>query len=387
MTCKITGQQKGAQRSGESSAAAYQKKRGGQVWVERTRRGRRSVYSVRYMDPWDGRRRRRTVGSSRQTAQRAARAQRAELAAIAADPGLASWSGWVAKDLAYLACYRRPRTCELAEQVYRQVERLCRPSHVGAVDAAMIEHYAGRRLAAGRSAATVCKELRTLQAGLARAVVRGYLGVNPFVGQRRRLYPSVRLQPVRTLTEAQFAAILAAAPRRDWRGILLLGYWAGLRAGEIMALQLADIDLAENLLWVRSRPESPTKSGESRAIPLAAPLRAWLTAVLAQRRRGGRLIRWTSLRPQRRERVRSLAGAFGRLCVRAGVVDEAGRAAVSLHDLRRTAITRWIGRGMSAERLKLRAGHKSLETTLRYYAAVDERRQDEEIVGGDVEGD
>ena len=379
MVHKIAGQIQGVGSVIETMLDTGPKRRRGRVWVERASQGRQSVYSVRYFDPWDGTKRRRTVGASRIEAQQQAAGQRLALAAIAADPGLSSWDGWVTKDLAYMRCYRRPATVDLTERAYNRLTDICNPSHVGAITAAMIEQYAGVRL--GRvKAVTVGKELRHLEAGLYRAVARGYLRVNPFQGNRRRLDPKVHPPPVRILTEEQFEALLAAAPRRDWRGILLLAYYGGLRSGEILALELEDVDLAGNFLWVRSTEAHPTKSGTSRSIPLAEPLRAFLVEVLGQRRGPGRVIRWTSLRPGRRDRVSSLSTAFNRLCVKASVVNGAGKAAFSMHDLRRTAISRWIGRGMTFERLKLRAGHEKLETTLRYYAAVDERNQDKEIV-------
>lgn len=380
-TWEIDWQQSGAQRTGETGVSAVHKRRPGRVWVERRAAGRVSQYGLRWFDPWTGKRCWQTVGSSREAAQRAAAEQRRILAAIAGDPGRSSWAGWVAKDVAYMMCYRRPATVELTERAYGRLDEICRPTHVGAITPAMIEQFVRVRLGRVR-ASTVAKELRHIEAGLYRAVQRGYLLESPFRGKRRRLYPTVKPKPVRTVTDEQFARLYAAAPRRDWRGILLLGYYAGLRAGEILAVQLEDVDLNANLLWVRSRPDSPTKSGSSRAVPIAEPLGRYLAAVVAERRGGGRLIRWTSLRPGRRDRVRCLSGAFSRLCVKAGVVDAAGKAAVSMHDLRRTAISRWIGRGMTFERLKLRAGHQSLATTLRYYAAVDERRQDAEIVAG-----
>lgn len=381
MTWKIDWQQSGAQRNSETGVSAVRKRRPGRVWVERRTAGRQSVYGLRWFDPWTGKRCWQTVGSNRDAAQKEAAEQRRILAAIAADPGRASWAGWVTKDLAYLACYRRPATVELAERAYDRLTEICRPGHVGAVTPAMLEQFVQVRIRQVQ-AATVAKEMRYLEAGLYRALDRGYLLACPFRGNRQRLYPTVIDGPIRTVSPDQFERLYAAAPRRDWRGILLLGYYGGLRAGEILALRLEDVDLEANLLWIRSRPGSPTKSGQSRAIPLAQPLGAYLAAVKAERRRTGRVIRWTSLRPERRERVRSLSSAFARLCIKAGVVNEAGRPAVSLHDLRRSAITRWIGRGMTTERLKLRAGHKNLETTLRYYAAVDERGQDKEIVEG-----
>ena len=47
--------------------------------------------------------------------------------------------------------------------------------------------------------------------------------------------------------------------------------------------------------------------------------------------------------------------------------DHAEVQAVTLHDLRRTCITRWIRAGLPLPTIKKLAGHSAIQTTLKYY--------------------
>jgi len=53
------------------------------------------------------------------------------------------------------------------------------------------------------------------------------------------------------------------------------------------------------------------------------------------------------------------------------LLDADGKTAVSLHDLRRSAITNW-SKFANIQTVMTMAGHSSIETTRRYYAAVTE---------------
>jgi integrase len=74
--------------------------------------------------------------------------------------------------------------------------------------------------------------------------------------------------------------ILDSVPER-WRGVFATGIYAGLRKGEIMALQKSDVDLNAGLLFVRrSNDSATTKGGHEDGIPIAEELRPYLREAL-----------------------------------------------------------------------------------------------------------
>jgi integrase len=73
------------------------------------------------------------------------------------------------------------------------------------------------------------------------AVVEGYVTTSPF--SRLTWAPRVERKPMRVLDEGEIARLLAIEDR--WRPLWVLLIATGLRSGEALALQWADIELAE----------------------------------------------------------------------------------------------------------------------------------------------
>jgi len=103
-----------------------------------------------------------------------------------------------------------------------------------------------------------------------------------------RLLPGRRHRPTpHIFTDQELTQLLAAAARlpsaSGWRArthVTLLGLLAatGLRPGEALALDVADVDLATGVLTIRH-----TKFGKSRLVPVAASTQAALAAYAAGR--------------------------------------------------------------------------------------------------------
>jgi integrase len=95
-------------------------------------------------------------------------------------------------------------------------------------------------------------------------------------------------------TEEEYAALVASAARLDRRALapVLLGGDAGLRAGEVIGLELSDVSRANNRITVerqvwRGIVDSP-KGGRGRSVPMTAALAAALAAV--RHLRGSRVL-------------------------------------------------------------------------------------------------
>lgn len=141
--------------------------------------------------------------------------------------------------------------------------------------------------------------------------------------------------------------------------IALLGGEAGLRCGEMIALEWADIDLDKRQLCVqrsdwRGQINAP-KGGRLRYVPLTTRL----TAALREHRhlRGQRVLLQSDGSPLRVDMV----GDHVRRAAR-----KAGVTVSGAHRLRHTFCSHLAMRGAPATAIQALAGHQSLSTTERY---------------------
>jgi integrase len=210
-----------------------------------------------------------------------------------------------------------------------------------------------------------------------------------------RLLPGRRRRPTPHIyTDQEIAQLLAAAARlpspRGWRArtlVTLLGLLAatGLRPGEALALEVADVDLTAGVLTIRH-----TKFGKSRLVPITPSTQAALAAYAAQR---------AALRPppqtaaflvsERGTRLEAgtVRRTFARLSRRVGLRAATGRGTSGhgprLQDFRHTFATRrlleWYRAGQDvAHALPLLAtylGHSDPAHTYWYLQAIPELLQ------------
>ncbi|CCE02659.1 tyrosine-type recombinase/integrase [Bradyrhizobium sp. STM 3809] len=168
-----------------------------------------------------------------------------------------------------------------------------------------------------------------------------------------------------------------------FRTLLLLLYGAGLRFGEATGLTLADIDLAECVLTIRT-----TKFYKSRLVPIGPQLAAVLASYMHLRRRGGLAQSETSFLLVNRDGTRlassTVQEAFDALRRIAGVYATAGgRQIPRLHDLRHSfavhSLTAWYRQGADVQRLlpalSSYLGHSDLEGTKVYLSMTPELLQ------------
>lgn len=252
---------------------------------------------------------------------------------------------------------QKPSSIESKESVYRNYlipllgkKRL---DEIGAEDVARLKSHM-----AEKEPSTTNNVLSTLSITLK---VAAEWGVIEHVPVRVRLLKRT-LPPPRFYDFDQYQWLIDAATAIDPRilVVVLLGGDAGLRRGEIIALELTDCDLRRGLLSVE-RSEwkgkvTETKGMECRSVPMTARLRAAIGAI--RHLRGPRLLytdegqtvtaksllRWMT-RVQRRAQLRNTG---------------------NLHVLRHTFCSHLAMAGAPALSIQKLAGHKHLQTTLRY---------------------
>lgn len=223
--------------------------------------------------------------------------------------------------------------------------------------------------------ATVNRELQTLRRMLRYAVARDWLAKSVFehhsgliesanedartrilsrdeearlldacTGINQVTYNRVRFGKEETLT----ASINSENP--TLRAILLLAIDSGMRRGEILKLRWDEIDFQNSLVNIVG---THTKTEKARIAPLSERTRDALNA-LAEFRTGERPFPITDFK-----------NSFTTAKRVAGIED------LRFHDLRRTAITRWIQAGTPLALAGKFAGHAKVETTARHYIATD----------------
>lgn len=165
-------------------------------------------------------------------------------------------------------------------------------------------------------------------------------------------------------SHAEVDAMLVGA--RGWlRVAVALGAYAGLRMGEVRALEVRDVDVDAGVIRVRrslSEDEVVTpKSGHDRVVPIAEALRPVLADAIRDKLPRARIVvTENGTTPGRTYVLRRLKALQRRLDL----------AAWSFHSLRHAFISELVRAGASVEAVRIVAGHSKLEVTARYIHAT-----------------
>lgn len=173
------------------------------------------------------------------------------------------------------------------------------------------------------------------------------------------------------------ATLLANA--HDWlRPAIALAAYAGLRAGEVRALEVRDVDLVNDRILVRrafSGDEVLTpKSSHERVVPLLPELRELLMPALRSKLPNARVVLTRNgTTPRRTHVLTALKHLEKKLDARAW----------SFHALRHFFISELVRRGVSVEVVRILAGHAKLDVTQRYvHAEASELRAGISVLSG-----
>lgn len=277
-----------------------------------------------------------------------------------------SWGEGTAEYLrTYAAIHHRPATRKLGRITLETfgaflAQRIGPEASLGVVSLTDLEHYQAWCLERGLKTATVNKHARIVRAFLRWASFRGYVRENPTKGLRLikehdredpRVLSKVEVETLRRHLDSQRDEML--------RDIFRLGLNTGGRLGEILWLQIFDLDATGDLHF-RSSIEHRTKGGDSRVVPANDSVREIFE------RRATMASRWLfpAGRSKRPYDVSTISKRFTR------AAGEAGLEGVTFHSLRRTFATEMANRLRPAQLMKL-MGHKHIEVTMKYYVNLD----------------
>ncbi len=192
--------------------------------------------------------------------------------------------------------------------------------------------------------------------------------------------PAVRGQRMRIATPGEATLLLTALPRR-WRALWATAIYAGLRLGELQALRIEHVDLANGIIsveasWdVKAGRVDPKSLAGVRRVPIAGALRDYLVVHIME-------LGWTEgfVFGAGPERVLQRASLYkdSRLAIAELVAADAAaaeieeRAAAAFerltpHDCRHTYASLMIAAGVNAKALSTYMGHANISITLDRY--------------------
>jgi integrase/recombinase XerC len=237
-----------------------------------------------------------------------------------------------------------------------------------AVDPARLRRYSAWLAGRGYAPGTIARRLASLRSFFRFLRRQGVVTADPAAGLRnpkqpKRLPKLLRVDQVIRLLEA--VPIETAAGVRD-RAMLETLYGGGLRVGELVGLNLDDLDDQTDLVRIRG------KGRRERLSPVGLIAAAWLR-------------RWIALRRPRHPHepavflnqrgTRLTARSVGRLLeahlVRAGLID-----AASPHTLRHSFATHLLDGGADLRSVQELLGHRNLTTTQLYTQVTQDRLLD-----------
>lgn len=288
-----------------------------------------------------------------------------------ADPDLAALlPSW---DLHLRAARKSEQTVKSYTTGVRQYLAFCTDSGRPAVlNSLTLNAFVNQLLVDGLEPATARSRHLAVRRFSAWLVEEGELAEDPIAHVKS---PKLDTKVVHPLSDAQIKALIKACQGKDFRdrrdeAIVRLMVETGMRAGEVVDLDVADLDLLGGRATVVRG-----KGGKGRVVPFgpqtATSLDRWI-----RMRRGHRLAETsTALWLGDRQRGFTYYALHKSLAQRA---DAAGIADFHPHRLRHTAAHRWLAAGGSEGGLMAVAGWKRPEMLMRYtQAQASERAADE----------
>ena len=200
-----------------------------------------------------------------------------------------------------------------------------------------------------RSVSDVNHHLKRVRRLFKIAIEQGWLASDPFERGGSLIIETFEVERTRVLTRDEETRLLAACDK--WRlhivPVIITAIETGMRRGELQSLLWRDVDLTGRVIRVAA---ANTKTLKGRLVPISARLRS----TLAQ-------LRQNQLRPNSPVFGNGdFKRAFNTACRNAKLYD------VHFHDLRHTAITRMLEKGIPAVLVMKISGHTQQKTFMRY---------------------
>lgn len=242
--------------------------------------------------------------------------------------------------------------------------------------------------------ATVAKAYRLLKRILNEAVEDGYLNRNPCQIKKAATEPKYDLSYEEPPSPQQVVALADAvgAKHPQYRALVLLAGFGGLRWGEVVALKRRHVDLVAGTVKIREQATEvngcqlevgppKTDAGRRTVYLNSAVVAALRDHMAAHVRPDPDALLFTAPRPvgakaQNPDPNRYLRHANFRRRVWKPATEAVGCPGVRFHDLRHAAATLAAMTGTSTKNLMARMGHASQAAALRYQHATQDQQKE-----------
>lgn len=181
------------------------------------------------------------------------------------------------------------------------------------------------------------------------AIEQGWLDVNPFKRGRPLIQNTLEVERTRVLTLDEENRLLdqCTGSRSHLKPLVVFAIETACRRGEILSLKWSAVDLTRRVISIEA---ANTKTMRPRLVPVTARLRETLVQLRGNSLRPNSLIFTTG----------DAKRSFNTACRLAGLDD------IHFHDLRHTAITRMLEKGIPQALVMKISGHSQIKTFLRY---------------------
>jgi integrase/recombinase XerD len=280
--------------------------------------------------------------------------------------------------LALRADRKSPQTLKTYGDGLRLYLTWCAAAEVEPMSRGSLRAWVAELLDHGAAASTARSRQLAVRRFTAWLTEEGEIETDPFLGVRAPKLDQTVIEP---LTDDELRRMLKACTpprgadprvalrcRRD-EALIRLMFETGTRAGEVVALQVADLDLSAGTATVRRG-----KGGKGRVVPFGPDASLALDRYL-RLRRGHRLADSTALWLGDRGKGFTYDALHKTLAMRA---NHAGIVGFHPHKLRHTAAHRWLAAGGSEGGLMAVAGWTRPDMLMRYTKAQASARAAEE---------
>lgn len=256
----------------------------------------------------------------------------------------------------------------------------CRASEI---DADLIRKFTKDQQQRGLSNASINRSISALRRMFNLALEDGTLREIPHFPMLKEAAPRQGF-----FEREQYEALSRSLP--DYLRLpLALGYYTGMRLGEILSLEWDQVDFIASSINLRA---GETKNDDARAIPIVPALRSLLKAQFAKRQAACPYVCFRIDRSGRSVKIESFRKSWYSACVKAGLgemvpaVDSIGKPVYAplrgprskakqvmtykgmiFHDLRRTAVRNLVAAGVPEKVAQTITGHRTRSTFDRYH--------------------
>lgn len=236
-----------------------------------------------------------------------------------------------------------------------------------------VQAIVGHMAAQGLKPSTIRNALLPLRL-IYRVAIRDELGVtgSPLIGLE---LPAVRGKRDRIATVDEVATLIDTAAPKD-QAIWATAFYAGLRRGELMALEVEHVDLDAGVIRVlqamdraTGKVQTPKSRAGIRTVPIIKPLRRYLVAhMIAEGRRSGFIFGRTATQPFAPESVNDRTRVWWK---RAKVEP------ILMHECRHVWASMMIAAGVNAKTLQELGGWASIAIVFDRYGHLMPGARDE----------